>query len=173
VKRRGSMKRVVLFIEGTHHADKAFKQVAKFCEPGDEVVVLCVVKEPHREIVGSHDQITLNTYTAGTGSLGPRTGMDIPTYETEDDLQDRVSDEVIQRLDREAASARKEGIEVFNRVIVRNLPGEEMAEWAREERPSHIAMLKSSSKHLSELLGRGDEVHVFDGTLAPVVLLPG
>jgi hypothetical protein len=99
--------------------------------------------------------------------------MDIPTYETEDDLQDRVSDEVIQRLDREAASARKQGIEVFNRVIVRNLPGEEMAEWAREEQPSHIAMLRSSSKHIGQLLGRGDEVHVLDGTLAPVVQLPG
>jgi nucleotide-binding universal stress UspA family protein len=167
------MKRVVLLMEGTHHADKAFKEVGKLCESGDKVVVLCVVKEPNREIVGSHDQVTLNTYTAGTGSLGPRTGMDIPIYETEDDLQDRVSDEVIERLDREAASARKQGIEVFNRVIVRNLPGEEMAEWAREERPSHIAMLKSSSKHLAEFLGRGDEVHVLDGTLAPVVQLSG
>jgi Universal stress protein family len=168
------MKRVLLLLDGVHNANRAFSEVAKLCEAGDGIIALAVVKQPEAEIVGMEPppEEEPNTLTAGTGSFAPRMGDDVPVFETSDEVQARVSDEVLGELNPYTSALQQRGIDAFARVIVRDVPGEAIADWAREEQPTHVAVLASSFEHLTGALGQGDETDVLNGRLAPLEILP-
>jgi hypothetical protein len=168
------MKRVLLLLDGVHNANRAFSEVAKLCEAGDGIIALAVVKQPDPEVVGMEPppEEEPNTLTAGTGSFAPRMGDDVPILETSDEVQARVSDEVLGELNPYTSALQQRGIDAFARVIVRNVPGEAIADWAREEQPTHVAVLASSFEHLNTALGQGDETDVLNGRLAPLEILP-
>jgi hypothetical protein len=168
------MKRVLLLLDGVHNANRAFSEVVKLCEAGDGVIALAVVDQPEPEIIGMRppSEEEPNTLTAGTGSFAPRMGDDVPEFETSDDVQARVSDEVLGELNPYTSALQQRGIDAFARVVVRDVPGEAIAEWAREEQPTHVAVLASSFERLNSALGKGDETDVLSGRLAPLEILP-
>jgi nucleotide-binding universal stress UspA family protein len=167
------MKRVLLLLDGTHNANRAFSEVAKLCETGDGVIALAVVDQPEPEIIGMQPPSEEpNTSTAGTGSFGPSIGDDVPVLETSDDVRARVSGEVLGELNPYTNALQQRGIDAFARVIVRDVPGEAIVEWARDEQPTHVAVLATSFERLNESLSEGDETDVLNGRLAPVEILP-
>ncbi|HWO73328.1 MAG TPA: hypothetical protein VNN21_07195 [Dehalococcoidia bacterium] len=167
------MKRLLFLLDDVDDAEAAFREVTKVTSPGDKVVVLAVVGQPSNRIVGSRPQVTPNFYVPPQGLAAPRTGTEMPAYETDEDVQARVSGDVLAKLSGPTAILKEHGLDAFCRVIVRDEPGEAVDSWARDEQPTHVAVMKSAWKRLRQRLRHdGEEATVLEGDIAPVIALP-
>jgi len=167
------MKRLLFLLDDVDDAERAFRAVTKVTEPGDRVAVLAVVGQPGNLIVGSRPQVTTNFYVPPQGLAAPRTGTEAPAYETDEDVQARVSGEVLEKLAGPTEILRQHGLDAFCRVIVRDEPGGAVDAWARDEQPTQVAVMKGAWRRLRRALRHdGGRSALLEGDIAPVMALP-
>ena len=165
--------RTLLILDGTHHVDEALKEASALCETGDKLTMLAISEKPPAEVIGMEPGPTMaDPYTGGgIGGLASG-GAEIPVLETDDDTERRVAGELRDSLDQHTAHADLDGLDVWTQAIVRDEPGEAVANYVRSSDIDRIVVPRSSLEHIRELLERDSGGETLDGTLAPVIVLP-
>jgi nucleotide-binding universal stress UspA family protein len=164
--------RTLLILDGTNYFDEALDDAKALCDPGDKLTVLAVAEKPAPAVLGYEPSPTnIEPYTGVTiGRVG--VGPDLPVLESEDDTDARVAGELRDSLDEHAAKADTSGIDVWTQAIVRDEPGEAVAEYVRSSDIDRIVFPRSALQRLREMLKGHDGMDAIEGRLAPVIVLP-
>jgi hypothetical protein len=168
------LKRILLILDGTDQLESALAEVQHICDPGDKLTVLAVAEKPGAEVLGMAPRdIYPEPLTGPGGSVAARIAPDAPVLEATADTESRVAGELRDALDARVAKLDKDGVDIWTQAIVRDEPAEAVAEYARASGFAEVAVSRKSLDRLHELLTDKDGSDVLDGSIAPVILLPG
>jgi nucleotide-binding universal stress UspA family protein len=168
------MKRILVPIDGTRHAETALKTLTEFCESDDEIVLLKVEKRHAPQRAGYLPSPVLNDAIVGpAGSMARAGTVDVPVYaETGDQAIQRQFDEAKDYLEGLADDVREDGFKVDTEVLIDEHPARAIVDYAREMKPAFIAMLRRTTFAIPELIFGSVASNVMRADVAPVLFIP-
>jgi nucleotide-binding universal stress UspA family protein len=99
---------------------------------------------------------------------------DVPVYdETEDQALQRQISESQDYLEGLAASLRRAGLDVKTEVRTNDHPAQTIVEYAKQMKPTFIAMLRRTHISVGEVLFGSVATQVIQAEVAPVLFIPG
>jgi nucleotide-binding universal stress UspA family protein len=145
------MKRVLVPLDGTRNAEAAIPSLVQFCGLDDEVVLLKVEKPESPQRGGYRPSAAvMDAITGPVGGFATLAPPDVPFYvETGGQAIQRQLDEAKDYLEGLAGDLRASGRKVETEVLISDKPDEAIIDYAREMRPTFIAMLRRTHPGLA------------------------
>jgi nucleotide-binding universal stress UspA family protein len=168
------VKRILVPVDGTQHAEATLKSLADFCDRGDEIVLLKVEKPHSPQRSGYRPSPVVNEAIVGpAGGMTRVTTLDVPVYaETGDQAIQSHLDEAQDYLGVLADGLREKGYTVDTEMLIDEHPARAITEYAREMKPAFIAMFHRTNFAMSELIFGSVASSVMRADIAPVLFLP-
>ncbi|HLF76106.1 MAG TPA: universal stress protein [Dehalococcoidia bacterium] len=169
------MKNVLVPLDGTKDAEAALPLLEQVCSSGDSIVLLSVQKPEDAQATG-----TVPGRRVRGGFAGPSGGVmgmvtpDVPVYdETKDQTLQRQIGETQDYLEGLAADLRRAGLDVKTEVRMDDHPAQAIVEYAKQMKPTFIAMLRRTHLGVGEILFGSVATQVIRSEVAPVLFVPG
>jgi nucleotide-binding universal stress UspA family protein len=168
------VKRILVPIDGTEHAEAALKSLTDFSDRGDAIVLLKVEKPHAPQQLGYRPSQVVNEAIVGpAGGMARIKTLDVPVYaETGDQAIQRQLDEAKDYLEALAEELRDRGYAVETEVLIDEHPARAITEYARAMKPAFIAMLRRTNLAMSELIFGSVAFSVMRADIAPVLFIP-
>jgi hypothetical protein len=118
-------------VDGIEDARVAVSAIPQVCSAGDECVVLAVLEEPERELIGSTPtHVMPEPYTGAGGSEGPRVPNDAPVFVPREEMREMVARDTSEAIDGMAQHLRDAGIEVRIETVFSDTFAEAILDYA-------------------------------------------
>jgi nucleotide-binding universal stress UspA family protein len=167
------MKRVLVPLDGTRNAEAAIPSLAQFCGPDDEVVLVKVEKPEAPQRGGYRPSAAVMEAIRAASGVASVSPPDVPYYvETGEQVIQRQLDEAKDYLERIAGDLRAHGQKVETEVLIADKPDEAIIAYAREMRPTFIAMLRRTHQGVAEVIFGSVATSVMRADVAPVLFVP-
>ncbi len=168
------MKRILVPLDGTKSPGNALAKLEELCSPEDELILLNVEKPDHAAHAGFTPGMLLAGRSASTdGRTSSSVGPDLPRFvETQDQVLQRQRTESMEQLEDLAYPLRKRGFHVRTEALVEPEPEKAIIEYARETKPTFIAVLpRMHPGFIESVLGSAGN-RILRAHVAPVLFLP-
>jgi nucleotide-binding universal stress UspA family protein len=168
------VKRILVPLDGTKNAETAISSLGQFCGPGDEVILLKVEKPQAPQRAGFRpSEPVMELITGAAVGVASPIPPEVPYYlETGDQTLQRQLDEAKDYLEGLAGALRASGQEVQTEVLISDDPDDAIVDYAREIKPTFIAMLRRTHPGLSEIIFGSVATTVMRADVAPVLFVP-
>jgi nucleotide-binding universal stress UspA family protein len=168
------MKRVLVPLDGTKNAEAVLPALKEICTPGDSILLLSVQKPEAPQRSGSAPGRRVRGGFAGpSGGVMGLVTPDVPVYsETADQALARQISEAKDYLEGLMDGLRREGFYVTAEVRTEDHPAKAILEYARQSKPTLIAMLRRTHLGAGERLLGSVATQVIEANIAPVLLAP-
>ena len=154
-------KQILVPVDGIEDARTAVGAIPKICAAGDECVILAVLEEPDRELIGSTPtHVIPEPYTGAGGSEGPRAPNDAPVFLPREEMREVVARDMAEQLDRMTQALRDGGIQVRTDTVFTDSPAEAVLDYAGDIDAEIVV-----TRQTQEKLGSGRD----DGRFAAVL----
>jgi nucleotide-binding universal stress UspA family protein len=168
------MKRVLVPLDGSKDAEVALPFLGGILDKDDVVALLWVGKPEAPQRVGA-----LPGKPARGGFSGPSGGVigvatpDVSVFaETKDQTSERQIAEARDYLETLAETLRQAGIWVSTHALLDEHPADAVVEFARNMKPTFIAMLRRTKFGVGERLFGSAATRVIESEVAPVLFVP-
>jgi nucleotide-binding universal stress UspA family protein len=168
------MKSVLVPLDGTKSAEGAISLIDQVLGVGDTVVLLAVKKHEDPDRTGAMPGGLIRGGFAGPS--GPVMGVVRPDtsvfQETKDQAYQRQANEAYDYLEHLAVGLRTAGYLVKTEVIFSNAPAQVIIDYAREMKPTFIALLRRTHFGLNALLFGSTATQIIEANVAPMLFVP-
>jgi hypothetical protein len=124
-------KQVLIPVDGIEDARVAVAAIPQVCAAGDECVILAVLEEPERELIGSTPtHVMPEPYTGAGGSEGPRAPNDAPVFVPREEMRELAARDMVEQLDRMTQPLRDGGVQVRTETVFSDNPAGAVLDYA-------------------------------------------
>jgi nucleotide-binding universal stress UspA family protein len=168
------MRQILVPLDGTRSPGSGLSRLEEICSAEDELVLLSVEKPGHAAYAGFTPGALVASGSASTdGRTSSAVGPDLPHFvETQDQVIERQLTESKEHLEELAYPLRQRGLHVRIETRVEPEPEKAIIEYARETKPTMIAVLPRMHPGLIESVLGTSGNRLLRAHVAPVLFLP-